>query len=157
MDFQIVGLPKSKYQDYFSFSDSELLARDALRTTVQLPNDAPCRVSLQDAGPGETVVLLNHAHLPNATPYQSSYAIYVRENAQEAKLGVNQIPEYFNLRTLALRGFDDQHLLLKADIAPDNELGQLIQEFFGDGRISYLHIHNAKEGCFHAEVKRVSR
>ena len=62
-------------------SDEELTRHHALRVTATEYPGYPCRVTLDDAQPGEEVVLLNFEHLPVDSPYRSSHAIYVRANA----------------------------------------------------------------------------
>ena len=70
----------------------------------------PCRVSLQDAKVGESVLLMNYEHQPAATPFRSSHAIYVREWASRAKPLENEIPGFLRKRVLSVRAFDDSWL-----------------------------------------------
>ncbi len=79
MDFKISGL--------FELPDSVLATQGVLRQIADTCPGFPCRVSLQDAQVGEPVLLLNHEHLPVASPYRSRHAIFVREYASEAKPG----------------------------------------------------------------------
>jgi hypothetical protein len=112
-------------------------------------------VSLRDAEAGETLLLLNYEHLAVATPYRSRYAIYVREYAEEARVPVNEIPDVLRRRLLSLRAFDKQGMLLDADVADGSDIKPLIERMFEQRGVEYLHVHNAKPGCFAARVNRV--
>jgi hypothetical protein len=78
MSFQIKPLPLAPFRALFAQSAEALAAQSILRVTADLPHAFPCRVSLQDAEPGETLLLLNYEHQPTATPYRATHAIYVR-------------------------------------------------------------------------------
>jgi len=78
----------------------------------------------------------------------------VRENAVDAHLELNEIPEVLETRLLSVRAFDSLGMLLAADVAPGSELTPLIHRMFGEEAVSYLHVHNAKAGCFAARVDR---
>jgi hypothetical protein len=155
MSFQIKGLPVATFAHLFNLSDSELASRAAMRVTADRHPGFPCRVSLRDARAGETLLLVNHEHLPVATPYRSRHAIFVLENTVEAQLGVDEIPEVLRLRLLSLRSFDDAGLMLDADVMQGRELELAIERMFQSPKASYLHVHNAKPGCFAARVERV--
>src|SRR5689334_11171725 len=106
MSFQISGLPLAEFAPLFGLPQSELASRGIVRHTANASPGFPCRVSLKDAEPGETLLLLNYEHLPVASPYRSRYAIYVRENAEEARLEVGEVPQLLRHRPLSLRAFD---------------------------------------------------
>jgi hypothetical protein len=154
MGFQIKGLPAAAFTPLFNLSDKELAAHQAVRVTADRQPGFPCRVSLRDARAGETLLLLNYEHLPVATPYRSRHAIYVRENAVEAHLGVDEIPEVLHTRLLSLRSFDDAGMMIDADVAQGHALVPAIERMFESHRAQYLHVHNAKAGCFAARIER---
>jgi hypothetical protein len=154
MSFQIKGLPAAEFAPLFSLSDGELRARNARRVIADKQPGFPCRVSLRDADPGETLILLNYEHLPLATPYRSRHAIYVRQNAIDAHLEVNEIPQMLRTRLLSLRAFDGEGLMVEADVMPGSELGPAIQRMLERDSVAYLHVHNARQGCYAARVDR---
>jgi hypothetical protein len=154
MSFKISGLSAAEFAPLIALSDTELAARKALRLIVDRRPGFPCRVSLRDANPGETVLLLNYEHLSVATPYQSRHAIFVRENATDAQLAVDEVPEVLATRLLSLRAFDGAGMMVVADVVHGGELAPAIRRMFGATRTEYLHVHNAKPGCFAARVDR---
>jgi hypothetical protein len=83
MSFRITGLPAKPFDELFSLSDEALASRRAMRVVVDREHGYPCRISLTDAEPGQTVVLLNYEHQPADSPFRSNYAIYIREGEQQ--------------------------------------------------------------------------
>jgi len=154
MSFQVSGLPLAPFARFFGLSDAELAEQNIVRHTANATPGFPCRVSLRDAEVGETLLLLNYEHLGVATPYQSRYAIYVRESAEEAKVTVNEVPEVLRRRLLSLRAFDKHGMLLDADVVDGREVELVIERMFGSRDVDYIHVHNAKPGCFAARVDR---
>jgi Protein of unknown function (DUF1203) len=154
MSFQISGLPVAPFAPLFGLSDAELATRHIVRHTADKSPGFPCRVSLRDAEPGETLLLLNYEHLPVSSPYRSSHAIYVREYAEEAHVAVNEVPDVLRRRLLSLRAFDKQGMLLDADVADGRDIQPLIERMLESREVEYVHAHNAKPGCFAARVDR---
>ncbi|HKC15924.1 MAG TPA: DUF1203 domain-containing protein [Steroidobacteraceae bacterium] len=154
MNFQITGLQASRFTPLFALSNEELAARGVIRMVADKQPGFPCRVSLRDAEEGETVLLLNHEHLPVASPYRSRHAIFVRQGATEAHLAVNEIPELLQIRLLSVRSFDGSGMMIDADVVPGQELAATIHRMLGESTSAYLHVHNAKPGCFAARVDR---
>jgi len=154
MSFQISGLSVAPFAHLFGLSDEELAKRGIVRHTADKFPGFPCRVSMRDAEPGETLLLLNYEHLPVAGPYRSNYAIYVREFAEEARVAVNEVPEVLRRRLLSLRAFDGNGTLLDADVADGREIDGIINRMFDRRNVEFIHLHNAKPGCFAAQVNR---
>jgi len=61
---------------------------------------------------------------------------------------VDRIPESLAHRLLSLRGYDRDGMMLECDVVPGSDLRGLIERFFVNPRVAYLHAHNAKPGCF---------
>jgi len=154
MSFQITGLPATQFSPLFALSDEELRARNAARLMADRRPGFPCRVSLRDADPGETVLLLNYEHLPVATPYRSRHAIFVRKDAVDARLSVNEIPEVLQTRLLSLRAYDHVGMMVDADVLSGHELASALHRMLDQEAVAYIHVHNAKPGCFAARVDR---
>jgi hypothetical protein len=154
MSFQIKGLPAATFAPLFNLPETILATHQAVRVTADWYPGFPCRVSLRDARAGETLLLLNYEHLPVTSPYRSRHAIYVREHAAEAHLEVDEIPEVLLIRLLSLRSFDDAGMMIDADVVQGRDLAAAITRMFESHSAQYLHVHNAKPGCFAARVER---
>jgi hypothetical protein len=81
MDYRITGLDPREFVHLVPLDDAALARARALRRVCDSRPGFPCRVSLEDARPGERVLLVNYEHLPVDSPYRASHAIYVREGA----------------------------------------------------------------------------
>lgn len=154
MSFKISGLPLARFAPFFSLSDEALAAFQIERRIVDRKPGFPCRVSLRDAEPGERVLLLNFAHQPAGNPYRSNHAIFVREAATEAAPQPGEVPEVIRLRLISVRAFDAEDMMVDADVVHGRELEPVIERMFADERVAYLHLHNAKPGCYAARVDR---
>ncbi len=111
MDFQISALSIDLFSHLFG-QDGEALARQGIQRVIVDSNPGyPCRVSLQDAEIGETVLLMNFEHQTLPTPYRSSHAIFVRESADQAAPARNEVPEMLRLRLLSVRASDQAGML----------------------------------------------
>jgi Protein of unknown function (DUF1203) len=151
MSFRITGLPAEKFSHLFSLDDAELAKLGAVRRTAQHP--APCRVSLTDARPGDEVILTNYEHLPVDSPYRMRFAIYVR-NGEETYDAIDSVPEQLRSRTLAVRSFDKDGMMVDRELAEGTHLEPAIERLLGDPRAAYLHVHYAAPGCYAARVDR---
>jgi hypothetical protein len=154
MDFRITGLSPERFQPLFGLSDKELAQRGALRRIVDRKPGYPDRIELRDPEIGESVLLLNYAHLPVESPYRSSYAIYVCEGARSQYDRVNEVPEQFRSRLLSLRAFDENDMLRDADVVDGTAVESLITRLLSSSETAYIHAHYAKYGCFAAHIDR---
>jgi len=154
MSFRIQGLPVAPFAPLFGMDEPELAARGVVRRVADQPVGFPCRVSLRDAKPGETVLLLNYEHLPVPGPYRSRHAIYVREFAQEYQPDVNELPEVLASRLLSVRAFDGAGMMVEADVVDGVAAARVIEQQLANPTVAYLHLHNAKPGCYAARIAR---
>ncbi|NML07476.1 DUF1203 domain-containing protein [Sphingomonas sp. G-3-2-10] len=154
MSYRISGLPRDRFAHLFGLSDDALAAYGAVRMTATAKPGYPCRVTLEAAEPGENLLLLNYEHLPEETPYRSRHAIFVREGAGDAAEFTGAVPEQLAIRLLSVRAYDAQHMMTDADVVEGAELEPLIARFLADPAVDYLHVHNARRGCFAARVDR---
>lgn len=154
MTYRISGLKPADFRHLIGQSEAVLAAHNARRVTASSKPGYPCRVTLEDAEPGETLILLHHVSHDVATPFRSAYAIYVRERAAAATELVDALPPVFSGRALAFRAFDEKGDLRAARLAQPGEAEEAIHTLFEDPAIAYLDAHNAAPGCFAARVER---
>jgi len=154
MSFIVSGLPLETFQPLFGLGDAELAERGVVRRRVADGDRAPCRITLEDAGPGASVLLLNYEHQAVASPYRSRYAIYVDESATETRRLKDELPRVFLGRPLALRAFDAQGFLVGAELTDYEQARVGIERQFANPEAAYLHVHNAVPGCYAARVDR---
>lgn len=154
--FAIRGLDPSPFARYFAMSDAELATLGARRVRADGPG-YPCRASLVDAAPGDELVLVAHAHHDVASPYRASGPIYVRRAATAPAEYIDAIPPALASRLLSVRAYTAAGDLESAEVVPGAELAAQIARMFDDPAVAYLHVHNARPGCFAARVDRHPR
>jgi hypothetical protein len=152
--FQLIALPSEQFAQLFWQSDAELQAIGARRMIVDQKPGFPCRVSLDDAEVGETVILLPFTHHNVTSPYRASGPIFVRSGARTASPAVGEIPVMFRHRLLSIRAYDVAAMMVGADVVKGSELEDAIHRLFVKESVSYLHIHNAQPGCYNCCVVR---
>jgi len=153
MRFRYTGLDAGAFRSLFSLSDAELAARGISRVTADAKPGFPCRVSLEDAEPGESLLLLPFEHQPSATPYRSSGPIFVRK-AATAAYDSAALPPVFTGRLLSVRAYDQGGMMVDADITEGAEAETVFARLLARDDVAYLHVHNAKRGCYAARVER---
>ena len=154
MSFVIAGLDPAPFRKFVGASDAELAAFGVIRRIADAKPGFPCRISLEDAEPGDALLLLNFESHRAPTPYRSAYAIYVNEKSNHAARYENEIPPVMRARPLALRWFDEAGLLVGASLALKADAREAILAAFERDDVASIHVHNAAHGCFAAKVTR---
>ena len=153
-NFRLVALAAETFSHLHALSDAALHARGARRLVVDAPNAFPCRVSLADGVVGEHVLLLPHVHHDATGPYRASGPIFVRDNAATARPAPGVIPDAIRRRLLSVRAYDADGWMHAAEVCDGTALAATIARFFDDARIAFLHLHNARPGCYACRVER---
>ena len=153
--FRVLALPADSFSELFSLSDEALAAHGAHRRIVDATPGYPCRVSLVDADPGETVIGFSYAHHAVAGPYCGSGPIFVRAHARQAEFSINEVPALLRDRLLSIRSYGPTWLMINASVVPGRDLKAEIERMFDDDSNAYLHVHNAGPGCYMCSVDRV--
>ena len=152
--FQLIGLEQDQFDHLFSLSDDELTQQGAVRCRATESPGYPCRISLEDAAIGEELLLLPYLHQPAASPYRSSGPIYVRRGAKKGNIRAGEVPSYVSSRLISVRAYDSAHMIVAASVCEGLEAAREIEKFFSDEQVDYIHLHNAKRGCFSCAVVR---
>jgi hypothetical protein len=155
MHYRISGLPIEQFRPLFRLDDTALATRGIRRMVVDKPHDAPCRIGLEDAAPGETVLLLNHEHQPVHTPFRGIGPIFVREAARATAVLTDAIPDPFRRRPLSVRAYDAAGMMVEGEVCEGNALEPMIARMFGNPDAAYLHVHFARRGCYAGRVDRL--
>ena len=155
MTFQAVPLARDLFAPLFDLPDAALAAHRAVRVRADAKPGFPCRISLADAEPGEDLLLVNFEHQAADSPYRSSHAVYVRAHADEAMLPPDVLPPYFAGRTISLRAFDRDGMIVGADLSQGEDAAPAIETLLATPGAAYLHAHFAKYGCYACRIDRV--
>jgi hypothetical protein len=154
MTYKISGLEPFDFAHLFGLSDPELAARGAVRMTADAKPGYPCRITLDDAVPGETLLLVNHCSHRGDNPYRATHAIFVNESATEAAVYEDEIPPALDRRILSLRAFDADGMMRDAALAQPGEIDAVIRRLLADEQVHHIDAHNAIRGCFAARIDR---
>jgi hypothetical protein len=152
--FRLIGLPFEPFAKFFAMSDSALAELNVRRVVAREKPGFPCRVSLADAEIGEELVLLPYEHQPASSPYRASGPIFVRRAAKQARIEPGIIPDYVRDRLISVRAYDAAHLMTDAAVCEGRDAAPVIRAMFGREAVAYIHLHNAKPGCFSCTVQR---
>jgi hypothetical protein len=82
------------------------------------------------------------------------FAIYVRSGDKTFD-AVDTVPHQLRTRTLAVRAFDADAMMIGHALVDGKELEGAIAHLFANARAAYLHIHFASPGCYAARVDRM--
>lgn len=154
MTYRIQGLGRETFAPLFALSSGELAARNIRRVRAGAGRGFPCRIGLEDAAEGDSLLLLNFVSHDVPTPFRTAYAIYIREDAGEPPCYEDIVPPMLDSRTLGLRAFDAEGMLRSAVLAMPGEADRAIRGLFDRPGIASIHAHNAAYGCFLARVER---
>ena len=152
--FQLIGLDPNAFEPLFDQSDEELSRAGAQRVVATSSPGFPCRISLEDAEVGAEMLLLPYVHQPAASPYHASGPIFVRRGARQQRLGVAEVPTCVSTRLMSLRAYDAAHRIIDATVCEGGVAGAEITRLFANPLVTYIHLHNAKRGCFSCEARR---
>ena len=138
MSFRISGLPAEHFAHLFALSDEELSAQGAVRRLADGRTPGyPCRISLTDAQPGDELLLVNYEHHPVGSPYRMRFAVYVRKG-EATYATVDEVPEQLRIRTLAVRAFDGDAMMVGWELVDGRQLEAAIERLFADPRAAYM-------------------
>ena len=154
--FRLVGLAAENFEPFFAMSDAELAALGARRVVADAPTGFPCRVSLADAEAGDELLLLPFEHLSTGSPYRASGPVFVRRGARRAVLAPGEIPPYVTRRWMSVRAYDADDMMVAAEVCDGAEVRAVIERLIADEAVAFIHLHNAKRGCFSCRVERVA-
>ena len=146
--FRLVGIDHAPYAPLFELNDEQLHAKHAVRRVATASIGYPCRVSLEDARESDELLLLPYAHHPVDSPYRATGPIYVRRGARQRTLAPGEVPPYVTRRLISVRAYDARHMMVAAAVCEGPEVADEIVARFVDPDVAYVHLHNAKQGCF---------
>jgi hypothetical protein len=126
-----------------------------IHLTADEANSHPCRRCLQDAEAGEAMLLVSYDPFLGDSPYRGAGPIFVHARDCDPYPGGNGVPDQLRRRLLSLRAYDDGHMLTGAEVVDGSRLEETVAVLFSDDHAAYIHVHNAKPGCFAARIDRM--
>ena len=156
MAFRITGLAAEPFRHLYGLADTALAEHGAIRYIADAPFSFPDRIEMRHANRGESLLLINHVCQPADTPYHASHAIFILEGAMRTYSGENEVPAVMTRRMQSLRAFDDAGMMVDADVAEgEKAIVQVIERMFKNRKVSCIHGHNARQGCYSGLISRL--
>jgi hypothetical protein len=152
--FHLAGLAPGQFSHLFELGDQDLLEQGVRRVVANAKPGFPCRVSLSDAEIGDELLLLPYMHLAANSPYRASGPIFIRKGVQQRIEPPGCVPPYVATRLISLRGYDDEHMMVHAEVVEGRSVADSISRVLENADVDYIHLHNAKHGCFFCQVER---
>ena len=116
----------------------------------------PCRQCLRDAEIGERLVLVAYDPFASDSPYRSRSPIFLHESDCGTPHDLTTVPAQLSVRQLSVRAFDEQAMMIDADVIEGSELDDTLRRFLTDPATTELHVHNASRGCWATTVTRTA-
>src|SRR5687768_11015200 len=154
MTYKISGLDPTQFAHLVGLGDEELAAHGAARMIADGQPSFPCRIQLDDAKAGESLLLVNHVSHDGNNPYRASHAIFVSETAAEQAIYQDQIPPALDRRILSLRAFDGAGMMVDAALAQPGEADPVVRRMLANDAVDHVDAHTAIRGCFMARAER---
>jgi hypothetical protein len=117
----------------------------------------PCRQCLRDAEIGDELILVSYDPFEEsgtASPYRSASPIFLHREPCTPYSPEAALPGQLTCRTLSVRAFGADEMMLDAAIIEGTSLADTIDSLLGNEAVHHLHVHNASRGCYAARVDR---
>ncbi len=154
MDYTVKGLSSEPYHHLYGKSDAELTKFGVKRYLADKKPGYPDRIEMRDVEIGESVLLLNHISMGKQSPYRASHAIFIREGAEKSYEAKNEIPDVMFNRLLSLRAFDENGMMIDAEMAKGDDIQAVINRFLECEQVSHIDAHDAVRGCYSGRIVR---
>jgi hypothetical protein len=132
---------------------TDVCTSNALTLTADEPHSTPCRRCLTDADPGERVLLVSYDPFDVDSPYRSASPVFVHAEECTPYEG-RDVPDQQRRRLLSVRAYDAAGLMVDAEVTEGTRLEAELERLFADARVDFVHVHNARPGCFAVRVER---
>jgi hypothetical protein len=139
-----------------TIDESAMADQTATSVVADASHGYPCRRCLTDARVGESVILASADPFRTDSAYRSRSPIYLHSNSCPSADGSTTLPPIAFERPQSARAYDENAMMVDAGLAEGSELESLIEQFLANPDVSYVHVHNARPGCFSFRVERAA-
>jgi Protein of unknown function (DUF1203) len=116
----------------------------------------PCRQCLRDAEIGEELVLVSHDPFTIDSPYRCASPIFLHREPCRPPSDLTTLPEQLTSRSLSVRAFDPEALMIDAAIVDGDDLSLTLTRMLDKRACDHIHVHNATRGCWAVRVDRAA-
>jgi len=152
--FEIMPLPEAIAEKVRRLRSDDYGNTDLGVTVADKSPGYPCRVCLQDAAPGESLLLFSYSPFNGPRPYRNVGPIFIHANDCVPYSDRRAVPLQLRRRLLALRSYDEGDRMVGCDVVEGSDVEALVERLFEDRRAQYIHAHNARAGCYACLIER---
>ncbi len=152
-DFIIEPL-SNELKEQLEQGTTELLGNPVTTVIADAKPGYPCRLSLEDAEPGEALYLFSHTPFSCANAYRETGPVFIRKNAKPAKLPINELPDVAYARSIIFRAYDSEGTILSASPAEAGDLSGTLGRLLDDKHVDFVHLRAVVSGCFLCKARR---
>lgn len=125
---------------------------NSLTTHVDHEGGSPCRHCLQNAKPGDELIVLSYSPWAESHPYREVGPIFIHANPCPRYEESSFPPEMLARRTFALRAYNREDTIADASLATEADFEEKIDALFSNEEVVNVHVRNAAYGCYLFEV-----
>ena len=118
-------------------------------------NRSICRRCLRRFSPGDARILFKFCPFRTESVFAEVGPIYVHEgDCEPAQAPLTRYPEEFRGLPLLLRAYSSDDRQVVAELIKDGDAETIIDRFFADPQVAYIHLRDGEYGCYVARIER---
>jgi hypothetical protein len=118
-------------------------------------NRSICRRCLRRFKPGDARILFKFRPFQRESVFAEVGPVYVHEGDCEPALDpLTRYPEEFRSLPLLLRAYSSDDTQVVAELIKDGDAEAVIDRFFADPQVAYIHLRDGEYGCYVARIER---
>lgn len=114
-----------------------------------------CRRCLRRFNPGEGRLLFKYRPFERESVFAEAGPIYIHENDCQPDAEIlTSYPEEFRELPLLLRAYTREDGQVDSKLIKDGDAEAVIDQFFGNPDVAYIHLRDGESGCYYARIER---
>jgi Protein of unknown function (DUF1203) len=116
-----------------------------------------CRRCLRRFNPGERRLLFKYRPFQREGVFAEVGPIYIHERDchPDAEI-LTGYPHEFRELPLLLRAYTEDDSQVDSKLIKDGDAETMIDKFFDDPQVAYIHLRDGESGCYYARIERVN-
>src|SRR5262245_61358069 len=116
-----------------------------------------CRRCLRRFNPGERRLLFKYRPFPKEGVFAEAGPIYIHESDCRPETEIlTGYPDEFRELPLLLRAYTREDGQVDSRLIKDGDAETVIDSFFADPDVAYLHLRDGESGCYYARIERAN-
>jgi len=114
-----------------------------------------CRRCLRRFNPGERRLLFKYRPFEKEGVFAEAGPIYIHENNCQPDTEIlSSYPNEFRELPLLLRAYTRDDGQVDSKLIKDGDAETIIDTFFADPEVAYIHLRDGESGCYYARIER---